>query len=203
MLERQKSNQERINYLVEEIKRHRYLYYNEQPEISDVKYDTLEDELRELDPENLILFKIGVDSSELFTKREHIIPMTSQEKVTNPQEFLKWARKRNYKNFLVQFKLDGISIELQYEDGIFQYALTRGDGKIGDDVSANVINMKGFIPKLKTKFTGATRAEILLFHDVFERKYNDKQNCRNAASGLVRRKDGIGSGDLNLVLMMM
>jgi len=199
MLERQKSNQERINYLAEEIKRHRYLYYNEQPEISDVKYDTLEENLRELDPENPILFKIGVDSSELFTKREHIIPMTSQDKVTNPQEFLKWARKRNYKNFLVQFKLDGISIELQYEDGIFQYALTRGDGKIGDDVSANVINMKGFIPKLKTKFTGATRAEILLFHDVFERKYNDKQNCRNAASGLVRRKDGIGSGDLNLV----
>ena len=62
MLERQKSNQERIKYLVEEIKRHRYLYYNEQPEISDAKYDILEDELRELDPENPILFKIGVDS---------------------------------------------------------------------------------------------------------------------------------------------
>ena len=199
MLERQKSNQERIKYLVEEIKRHRYLYYNEQPEISDAKYDILEDELRELDPENPILFKIGVDSSELFTKREHIIPMTSQDKVTNPQEFLKWARKRNFKAFIVQFKLDGISIEIQYEDGIFQYALTRGDGKIGDDVSANVIKMKGFIPKLKTKFTGATRAEVLLFREVFERKYNNKQNCRNAASGLVRRKDGIGSGDLNLV----
>jgi len=199
MLERQKSNQERIKYLVEEIKRHRYLYYNEQPEISDAKYDILEDELRELDPENPILFKIGVDSSELFTKREHIIPMTSQDKVTNPQEFLKWARKRNFKAFIVQFKLDGISIEIQYEDGIFQYALTRGDGKIGDDVSANVIKMKGFIPKLKTKFTGATRAEVLLFREVFERKYNNKQNCRNAASGLVRRKDGIGSGDLKLV----
>lgn len=45
MAERQKPNQERITYLVEEIKRHRYLYYNEQPEISDAKYDTLEDEL--------------------------------------------------------------------------------------------------------------------------------------------------------------
>ncbi|MFW9876406.1 MAG: hypothetical protein ACFFG0_25200 [Candidatus Thorarchaeota archaeon] len=99
----------------------------------------------------------------------------------------------------VQFKLDSISIELQYENGIFQYALTRGDGKIGDDVSANVINMKGFIPKLKTNFTGATRAEVLLYHDIFEKKYSDKQNCRNAASGLVRRKDGVGSGDLNLV----
>ena len=199
MPDKQKSDQERIYFLAEEIRRHRYLYYNEQPEISDTKYDALEDELKELDPENAILFKIGVDSSEMFTKREHIIPMTSQDKVTSPPEFLKWAQKRNYKTFIVQFKLDGISIELQYEEGIFQYAITRGDGKVGDDVSANVINMKGFIPKLRSTFTGATRAEVLLYHDIFEKNYNDKQNCRNAASGLVRRKDGIGSRDLNLV----
>ena len=50
---------ERIEYLVKEISRHRYLYYNDQPEISDAKYDALEDELRELDPDNPILFKIG------------------------------------------------------------------------------------------------------------------------------------------------
>ena len=190
---------ERIDYLVEEISRHRYLYYNAQPEITDAKYDTLEDELRELDPDNPILFKIGVDTSELFTKREHIIPMTSQDKVTSPEEFNKWARKRNYKAFIVQFKLDGISIELQYENGVFKYAITRGDGKIGDDVSANVVKMKGFIPKLKVSFSGAIRAEILLFHDVYERNYSQMQNCRNAAGGIVRRKDGVGSGDLNLV----
>ncbi len=194
-----KRQQERIEYLVEEITRHRYLYYNEQPEISDAKYDALEDELRELDPDNPILFKIGVDSSELFTKREHIIPMTSQDKVVDSKEFLKWARKRNYKVFLIQFKLDGISIELQYEDGIFQYVVTRGDGVKGDDVSANVVNMKWFMPKLGVPFTGAVRAEILLFHDTFEKKYTDKQNCRNAAAGIVRRKDSVGSGDLNLI----
>jgi DNA ligase (NAD+) len=199
MPDRQKSEQERINHLIDEISRHRYLYYNESPEISDAKYDILEDKLRELDPKNPILFKIGVDSSELFTKREHIIPMTSQDKVIQPQEFIKWAKKRNYKVFLVQFKLDGISIELQYENGIFQYALTRGDGKIGDDVSANVTRIKGYISKLNSNFTGAVRAEVLLFHDIFEKKYNDKQNCRNAASGLIRRKDGIGSGDLSLI----
>jgi len=191
--------EERINYLVREIKRHRELYYNEQPEISDAKYDALEDELRELDPENPLLFKIGVDSSTLFTKREHIIPMMSQDKVVDPKDFIKWARKRNYKLFLVQFKLDGISIEIQYEDGKFQYAITRGDGIKGDDVSANVINMQNFIPWLNVSFTGAVRAEILLFHEVYEKKYLDKQNCRNAAAGIVRRKDGVGSGDLALV----
>ncbi len=194
-----KGQEGRIDYLVKEIKRHRYLYYNQQPEISDAKYDALEDELRELDLENPILFKIGVDSSELFTKREHIIPMTSQDKVVDPKDFLKWARKRNYKVFLIQFKLDGISIELQYKEGIFQYAITRGDGKKGDDVSANVVNMKNFISKLRVPFTGAVRAEVLLFHDIFETKYSDKQNCRNASGGLVRRKDGVGSGDLTLV----
>ncbi len=199
MTENQQDIKDRIQLLVKEIERHRYLYYNETPEISDAKYDALEDELRALDPENPILFKIGVDRSELFTKREHIIPMSSQDKVTTPSEFKKWAKKRNYTLFIIQFKLDGISIELQYEDGIFQYAVSRGDGKIGDDVSANVVRMKGFIPKLKDNFTGAVRAEIVLFHKIFEQKYSDKQNCRNAAAGLVRRKDGIGSGDLNLV----
>ncbi|KKK46387.1 MAG: NAD-dependent DNA ligase [Candidatus Lokiarchaeum sp. GC14_75] len=199
MSERPNNVEERIIYLVKEVERHRHLYYNGQPEISDIKYDSLEAELKDLDPVNPILFKIGVDHSELFTKREHIIPMTSQDKVTNPQDFTAWARKRNIKRFLVQFKLDGISIELQYEKGIFKHAVTRGDGKIGDDVSINVIKMKGFIPKLIDMFSGAVRAEVLLFHDIFDKKHSDKQNCRNAAAGLVRRKDGVGCGDLNLI----
>ena len=107
------NKKDRITFLVKEIERHRYLYYNEQPEISDAKYDALEDELRKHDPENSLLFKIGIDSSDLFTKRKHIIPMSSQDKVTSHTDFKKWAKKRNFKLFLVQFKLDGISIELQ------------------------------------------------------------------------------------------
>ncbi len=198
-MQENQTEKERIVFLVKEIERHRYLYYNEQPEVSDAKYDALEDELRTIDPENHLLFKIGVDSSSLFTKRKHIIPMNSQDKVSTDADFKKWAKKRNFKTFLVQFKLDGISIEIQYKDGLFQYAITRGNGEIGDDVSVNVVKMKGFIPKLKDNFTGAVRAEILLFHDIYNKKYADKQNCRNAAAGLVRRKDGIGSGDLNLI----
>ena len=59
--------------------------------------------------------------------------------------------------------------------------------------------MKGFIPKLKNLFTGAVRAEIVLFHDSYDKKHSDKQNCRNAAAGIVRRKDGVGSKDLNII----
>ncbi|KKK78611.1 hypothetical protein LCGC14_2841840, partial [marine sediment metagenome] len=143
--------------------------------------------------------KVGIDQSELFSKQKHIIPMTSQDKVTYPDEFKKWARKRNYNTFLIQFKLDGISIELQYKHGIFQRAVTRGDGKIGDDLSKNVKKMKGFLPKLVDNFTGGVRAEILLFHDIFNKKYSDKQNCRNCSAGIARRKNGIGCDDLNLI----
>ena len=199
MTERQRNTKERINFLEKEIQHHRDLYYNEQPEISDAKYDSLEDELKSLDPSSPFLFRIGVDRSELFTKEKHIIPMNSQDKVTQPGEFNKWAKKRNYKLFIVQFKLDGISIELQYKEGTFQKAITRGDGEVGDNVSANVVKMKGFVPKLKGTFTGAVRAEIILFHDIYNKKHSDKQNCRNAAAGIVRRKDGIGSRDLNLI----
>ena len=59
--------------------------------------------------------------------------------------------------------------------------------------------MKGFVPKLRVPFTGAVRGEILMFHNVYEQKYSDMQNCRNAAAGIVRRKDGKGSGDLSIV----
>jgi DNA ligase (NAD+) len=123
----------------------------------------------------------------------------SQDKVLTPADFIKWANKRNYDEFIIQYKLDGISIELQYSDGNFKCAVTRGDGKVGDDVSANVVKMNGFKPYLKSRFTGAIRGEVLMFHDVYEKKYNDKQNCRNAAAGIVRRKDGEGNEDLNII----
>jgi DNA ligase (NAD+) len=191
--------QERIQELEEQIKHHRDLYYNKTPEISDAKYDHLEDELRGLDPQNPLFFKIGADSSDLFEKREHIMPMMSQDKASTPEEFRKWAKKRNYDTYIVQFKLDGVSIELQYKSGVFQCAVSRGDGKIGDDITQNVMKMKGFIPRLNSRFAGALRAEVVLFRDVFENKHNDKQNPRNAAAGIVRRKDGIGNQDLNLI----
>ena len=192
-------NKEKIDFLVQEIKRHRDFYYNATPEITDAKYDELEDELRILDPNNPILFTVGADASEIFTKKEHVIPMGSQDKVSTPNEFKKWAEDRGYRTFLIQYKLDGISIEIQYKSGVFQCGVTRGNGIVGDDVSINVMKMKGFVPRLSTRFTGGIRAEVMLFHDIFEKKYMDKQNCRNTAAGIVRRKDGKGSDDLNLI----
>lgn len=196
----EQKRQDSIKELTEEIEYHRELYYKGEPEISDAKYDALEDELRELDPNNAIFRTVGQDSSELFAKTEHVIPMMSQDKVTTVEDFQKWVKKRQYSEMIVQYKLDGISIELQYADGWFKRAVTRGDGKIGDNVSANVAKMKGFRPKLKTPFSGAVRGEVLMFHDTYAKTYTDMQNCRNAAAGIVRRKDGKGNQDLNIIL---
>ncbi|TXT53437.1 MAG: DNA ligase [Promethearchaeota archaeon] len=199
MIKDQNPETERIKELEQQILYHRNLYYNKSPEISDARYDQLEDELRVLDPHNPLFYKVGQDAAEIFTKKEHIIAMNSQDKASSPEEFLKWAQNRDFSIYIVQFKLDGISIELQYKSGIFQCAVTRGDGKVGDDVSQNVMKMKGFLPKLPIRFTGAVRAEIVLFKNLFKAKYPDKQNPRNAAAGIVRRKDGEGSEDLNLI----
>ncbi|MBD3197558.1 MAG: DNA ligase (NAD(+)) LigA [Candidatus Lokiarchaeota archaeon] len=189
----------RIEELEELIAHHRDLYYNKTPEISDAKYDLLEDELRELDPTHPLLFKIGQDSSPLFTKTEHIMPMMSQDKASHEAEFRKWAKKRNYTHFIIQYKLDGISIELQYTSGVFQKAVSRGDGKVGDDLTENILNAQELVKQLPSRFTGAIRAEVLLFRDMFNTKYSDNQNPRNAAAGLIRRKDHIGSEDLTLI----
>ena len=84
----QDPTQVRIEQLAHEIRHHRYLYYNKTPEISDAKYDALEDELRQLAPDHPVLHEIGKDSSDLFAKKEHIIMMGSQDKVVTSEEFL-------------------------------------------------------------------------------------------------------------------
>jgi DNA ligase (NAD+) len=191
------AERKRINDLRAEIEYHQHLYYNAQPEISDEDFDAMWDELRRLDPNNEVFSKVGTDFDPNLEKITHIIPMNSQDKVNTPEEFYKWAKKRNYPRFLVQYKLDGISIELQYIKGKFQYGVTRGDGVIGDNITSNVQKMKGYKEFIDKGFTGAIRGEILLTRDTFNRKYAlDNKNPRNTASGITKRKDGEGSEDL-------
>lgn len=195
------SKKQLIKKLQAEIEYHQHLYYNSQPEISDAEFDKLWDQLKELDPTNEVFSKVGLDSDVSLEKITHIIPMNSQDKVTSPQEFSKWAKKRNYPKFLVQFKLDGISIELQYFKGKFKYGVTRGDGKIGDNITSNVMQMKGFIKNIDSNFTGAIRGEIILPRDVFNENYAlENKNPRNTASGITKRKDGQGSDDLEIIV---
>lgn len=197
----------RIHELEALIKKHQDLYYNAQPEISDAEFDALWDELRRLDPQNTLFTTVPQDSAEGFPKAAHIIPMGSQEKAADPESFQKWAAKMPFTDFLVQYKLDGASMELQYEQGRLIRAVTRGDGSVGDDITANVKKMQGVVFELKgdsapggaTPFSGGIRGEVLMTKEVLRTFYPDKKNCRNAANGLMKRKDGTGSEYLEII----
>ncbi len=195
----EKKQNERISFLQSEILRHQDLYYNKSPEISDSEFDLLINQLQKLSPDNPVLNLVGKDSSKMYDKIEHIIPMNSQGKANEVSEFLAWTRKHIYPKYLVQYKLDGISVELQYLNGRLKHSVSRGDGIKGDDITNNVRKMKGVPKMVDGKFTGAVRGEIVMYHDIFTHKYSDQKNCRNTASGITKRKDGKGCEDLNVI----
>jgi len=211
------SNKDRINELEALIQRYQASYYNGEAEISDGEFDLLWDELKNLAPQSEVLKKVGAGpDTDGFPKARHLIPMGSQDKASNPQEFIEWAEKMGLetekdasltkeknkltKIFIVQYKLDGASLELQYEKGKLVRAVTRGDGIIGDNITDNARRMSGVVQKMDVSFTGGVRGEVIMTHDVWNGKYPAKANCRNAANGLMRRKDGEGCEDLQVIV---
>ena len=102
----------RIQELEQLIVKYQDAYYNGEALISDQEFDKLWDELKSLDPSNAILHRVGADSGN-FAKARHRIPMGSQDKAANPQEFMAWTEKHPYDEYLVEYKLDGASLELQ------------------------------------------------------------------------------------------
>ncbi|GHU41189.1 DNA ligase [Spirochaetia bacterium] len=189
----------RLNELEQLIKRYQDSYYNGEAEIPDSDFDSLWDELKKTNPESELLKKVGADSTEGFPKAAHIMPMGSQEKAANGQEFLQWAKKIAPGVFVVQYKLDGASLELQYQKGRLVMAITRGDGSIGDVITANACLMQGVVQDLGIDWSGGVRGEVVMPHGIWAAKYTDKANCRNAANGIMRRKDGVGCEDLQLI----
>ena len=188
----------RIAELERLIKKYQDSYYNGEAEIEDSEFDRLWDELKSLDPGNAILHKVGSDSGN-FTKLAHVMPMGSQEKAADPEQFLSWCKNHDYPEYLVEFKLDGASLELQYSDGKLLHAVTRGDGSIGDEITANAVKMQGVMKNLPSDFTGGVRGEVIMTHKVHKELFSSKANCRNAANGLMKRKDGSGSEYLSFI----
>jgi len=200
------SNNTRKDFLESEIKKHQDLYYNAQPEISDADFDAMWDELKRLDPTNPLFKKVGADKQDGWPKAQHVMMMGSQNKAANPDEFSAWIHKmRSFVTFsgdlklVVQHKLDGASLEIQYESGKLVKAVTRGDGIIGDDITPNALKMRGVPKTVPGAFTGAVRGEVLLYHEDFKNFFSDKANCRNAANGLMKRKDGVSVEHLRVV----
>lgn len=191
----------RIQELESKIFQARTNYYNHQPTVSDKVYDAWVDELRVLDPTNKAVTAIGapVVPSE-WKKAKHQIPMGSLDKVNVPNELSKWVKDMagNEKLFVTE-KLDGLSIEVIYENGSLHQAITRGDGETGEDVTVNVVKMGGVHSHLKNNFTGSLRGEIIMTKSNHKNHFADKANPRNAASGTCKRLDGIGVDKLDII----
>ena len=211
----QKNAQERLDALRTQVDHHLYRYHVlDDPEISDAEYDRLYDELKALEEEHPDLItpdsptqRVGAPPSERFLKVQHLTPMGSLEKVTDDESLFKWAedvRKRlgtdEAVSFVIEPKIDGLAINLTYEDGVLTRGATRGDGYQGEDVTVNLRT----IPSVPLKMRGdehptvaEVRGEVYLpisgFRELNARIAELGQklapNPRNAAAGSLRQKD--------------
>lgn len=174
-------------------------YYNGEPIMEDHEFDKLWDELKRNYPSSVFLQNVGVDNTDGFEKAQHVMLMGSQNKANSAAEMNKFFDPN--KEYVVDLKFDGLGLEMQYNEGRFVKALTRGDGKAGDDITANAKKMRGVPLRLQDEnFTGAVRGEILLLHSDKEKYFKDAANCRNQASGLAKRKDGTDCDKLTVIV---
>jgi len=196
-------SQREISDLVEQLQQAQDAYYNGDPVMSDAEYDALEDELRELDSKNAFFKRVGAQAKKTKWKKvKHSAPMGSLLKVQTTDEFIKWdtdlllkiaTAKRDGDieeangTLVVSEKLDGISISLRYKKGKLVQALTRGDGITGEDITRNVLLMKGAVEKAKD-LTGYVRGEIVLKKSDHKKHVPEYKNPRNAASGISKRE---------------
>ena len=215
--------QEKYTKLRNEIEYHNNLYYNEdKPIISDMEYDALMRELKQFEQEYPELLKnekngessptekIGGTASEKFSKVRHRVPMLSLSNTYNISEIEDFDKrikkiilseniKENSKEleYILELKLDGLSISLIYENGVLVQAVTRGDGQVGEDVTENIMEIKTVPKKLKKNVSLEVRGEIILpissFNRINQEREDDGEdvfaNPRNAASGTIRQLD--------------
>lgn len=174
-------------------------YLGSQPIMDDHTYDTLEQILAQKKPHHRFFQKIGTNVANTgFDKKNHTRPMGSQNKVTNLHDLKKYFNRHSLPpstEFVVQPKLDGLSISLEYQNGQIQAAVTRGNGLTGDVITQNVSTMRQFKSRLAKPFTGSIRAELIISKTDFsaltkEVGQNVYSNPRNAASGIAQRLDG-------------
>lgn len=187
--------------LVARIEAARDAYYNGKPLMTDAAYDALEDELRRLDPNHPALKKIGAPvagplAGGGWPKVRHTIPMSSLNKAQVEADMAAWFAGCNAPaDVIVMDKLDGLSISLRYENRKLVQAVTRGDGETGEDITRNVLLMKGAVkmlpPTLGGMATPATvyvRGEMVVTHADFKAHFPGESNPRNTASGTAKRQ---------------
>ncbi|HMB17234.1 MAG TPA: NAD-dependent DNA ligase LigA [Pelovirga sp.] len=207
-----KQAREEIEALREGIEYHNHCYYvKNDPVISDATYDKLfqrlqklEEAFPELQSDNSPTRRIGAAPVAKLKRITHHAPMLSLNAVLEENDIEEWfdfvtrsSKEKNHK-YVVEPKFDGVSVEVVYEDGRFQYGATRGDGQTGEDISANLRTVRSLPLQLQSQDIPrmlSLRAEIFLPQEAFqqinqERLENGQEpfaNPRNACAGIVRR----------------
>lgn len=201
---------ERAEYLREKINLNNYKYYVEDnPDIDDYDYDLLLRELEELETEHPEFIttdsptqRIGGKAVNLFTEVRHIVTMESLQDVFSKGEVLTFDERIftavGRTSYVVEPKIDGLSVSLEYENGVFVRGSTRGDGEIGEDVTANIRTVRSIPLKLRRAIPFIeVRGEVYMPHSSFlellkRQELNDEKpfkNPRNAAAGSLRQKN--------------
>jgi len=211
-----KATERQIEKLRDEIRRHDELYYVEDsPEISDREYDQLLEDLQKLEEAHPELLtpdsptqRVGGRPAEGFPEVVHTRQMLSLDNSYNIDELRAFddrcrrlAEGRSLE-YVAELKIDGLSLSLQYEQGVLARGVTRGDGRIGEDVTQNARTIRSVPLRLKPEAKRIdsgleVRGEVFIPRDVFERTNAEREelgeprfaNPRNAAAGAIRQLD--------------
>ncbi len=196
--------------LCEEINYHNDRYYNkDNPEISDYDYDMLlrrlekiEEEHPELISPNSPTQRVGGRASEKFSEVVHAVPMQSLHDSFSHEELMDFDRRVRetvpYPEYVVEPKFDGLSVSVEYENGVLSRASTRGDGEVGEDITDNILTIKSLPHRLNRSLPYLeVRGEVFMSNQSFleltklqeENEEKPFKNPRNAAAGSLRQKN--------------
>ncbi len=214
----------RAGELREAIDYHSYRYHVlDDPEIADAEYDALVGELMQIEEAYPDLItpdsptqRIGAPPSDMFAPVGHRSPMMSLDNCFSLEELQAWGKRVERaiglsSSFVTELKMDGVAVNLIYENGTFAKGATRGDGRVGEDITANLKTIRAVPLKLRGKYPKVVevRGEVYMRTDDFE-KLNEHlgddghktfSNPRNAAAGSLRQKDPKLTADRHLSLV--
>lgn len=202
--------QKRIEQLRMELNEHNYNYYVlDNPTITDFEYDRMLRELEVLEAAHPELItpdsptqRVGGKALDSFQQVTHRVPLQSLQDVFSAEELQDFDRKVRESaeqiEYLVEPKVDGLSVAIEYENGVFVRGATRGDGQVGEDVTENIRTIKSIPMKLENApATLIVRGEVYMSRKTFERLNTERElrgepllaNPRNAAAGSMRQLD--------------
>ena len=213
---------ERIKYLVDQLNNANIEYYiNDNPALTDNEFDSLLDELIKLEekyPEykldNSPTNKVGTTVISEFKKITHPTPMFSLGDVFNEEEVLSFCEKIEKEigrtDYVCELKMDGLAVSLIYKNGKFISGATRGDGRVGEDITNNVKTIKSLPLTLKENINLEVRGEIYMDFSTFNKLNEERerqylplfQNPRNAAAGSIRQLDSSITKSRNLSMLL-